>query len=144
MKKSLLKIALLSSILLASSSFAAEALQSNAGPLKPDNSITLTVIGQGIAPESAQSRYHAIALAKRAAITDAYRLLAEKLYGVRVDGQDTIKNMVLQKSDVKACVSAMIQYANVVETKCADNFCEVQVELKVAGSDWYPKLASAN
>ncbi|MEY4504616.1 MAG: hypothetical protein RL154_912 [Pseudomonadota bacterium] len=144
MKKVVQKLAVIGILALSSQMFAAEPINTVAGPLKPDNSITLTVIGQGLAPESAQSKYHAIALAKRAAITDAYRLLAEKLYGVKIDGQDTIRNMVLQKSDVKACVSAMIQYANVVETKCADNFCEVQVELKVAGTDWYPKLASAN
>lgn len=144
MKKAAKKIALIGALILSTVVLAAEPPQTVAGPLKPDNSITLTVIGQGLAPQSVQSKYHAIALAKRAAITDAYRLLAEKLYGVKIDGQDTIRNMVLQKSDVRACVSAMIQYANIVETKCAEDFCEVQVELKVAGSDWYPKLASAN
>jgi len=144
MKNVIKKLALTLALTFAVQAFSAEPVTAVAGPLKPDNTLTLTVIGQGLAPESVQSKYHAVALAKRAAIADAYRLLAEKLYGVKVEGQDTIKNMVLQKSEVKSCVSAMIQYANIVETKCADNFCEVQVELKVAGSDWFPRLASAN
>lgn len=110
--------------------------------LKPNNIITINVIGQGLAPENVQSKYHAIALAKRAAIADGYRLLVEKIYGVKVDGHDYIKNMVLQRSEVKTCVSAVIRYVNIVETKCADNFCEVELELKVRGQDWYARLAS--
>jgi hypothetical protein len=143
MKAKLIKFSAVGLLLLATCGFAAEQVPMQ-NTLAPDNSITVTVIGQGLAPLNAQSKYHAVALAKRAAITDAYRLLAEKLYGVRIDGKDTIRNMVLQKSDVKACVSAMIYFANIVETKCAEDFCEVQVDLTLKGSDWYPKLASAN
>ncbi|MEY4505115.1 MAG: hypothetical protein RL154_1412 [Pseudomonadota bacterium] len=115
----------------------------NINVLKPDNIITLRVIGQGLAPDNIQSKYQVIALAKRAAITDGYRLLVEKLYGVKVEGYDYIKNMVLQKSEVRTCVNAVIQYVNIVETKCADNFCEVELELKVSGKDWYYQLARA-
>jgi hypothetical protein len=110
--------------------------------LKPDNIITLRVIGQGLAPESVQSKYQAIALAKRAAISDGYRLLVEKLYGVKIEGKDYIKNMIMQRSEVRTCVSAVIRYVDIVETKCAENFCEVELELKVSGKDWHHQFAS--
>jgi outer membrane protein FlgP len=111
--------------------------------LNQNNTITLTVIGQGVAPESTISPYQALALAKKAAIADAYRMLAEKLYGVRVEGYDIVKNMVIQRSQVKTCVSSMIRHSNIVETKCAKDFCEVEMELKVVGNKWYSELASA-
>jgi hypothetical protein len=108
-----------------------------------DNIITLSVIGQGVAPENTISPYQAVALAKKAAIADAYRMLAEKLNGVKVEGYDLVKNMVVQRSQVKTCVSSMIKHSNIVETKCAKDFCEVEMELKVVGSKWYSELAAA-
>ena len=111
--------------------------------LNPYNTITLSVIGQGVAPESTISPYQALALAKKAAIADAYRMLAEKLNGVKVEGYDIVKNMVIQRSQVKTCVSSMIKHSNIVETKCAKDFCEVEMELKIVGNKWYSELASA-
>jgi outer membrane protein FlgP len=111
--------------------------------LNNNNVITLSVIGQGVSPEHTISNYQALALAKKAAIADAYRMLAEKINGVKVEGYDIVKNMVIQRSQVKTCVSSMIRHANIVETKCAKDFCEVEMELKVVGNKWYPELASA-
>jgi hypothetical protein len=111
--------------------------------LNNNNAITLSVIGQGVAPEHTISNYQALALAKKAAIADAYRMLAEKLNGVKVEGYDVVKNMVIQRSQVKTCVSSMIRHANIVETKCAKDFCEVEMELKVIGNKWYPELVSS-
>ncbi len=123
-----------------SSLYAAEA---DVAVLNSNNAITLSVIGQGVSPEHTISNYQALALAKKAAIADAYRMLAEKLNGVKVEGYDIVKNMVIQRSQVKTCVSSMIRHANIVETKCAKDFCEVEMELKVVGNRWYPELASA-
>jgi len=111
--------------------------------LNNNNAITLSVIGQGVSPEHTISNYQALALAKKAAIADAYRMLAEKLNGVKVEGYDIVKNMVIQRSQVKTCVSSMIRHANIVETKCAKDFCEVEMELKVVGNKWYPELVSS-
>jgi outer membrane protein FlgP len=111
--------------------------------LNKDNVITLTVIGQGVAPESTISPYQALSLAKKAARADALSQLAEKLNGVKVEGYDIVKNMVIQRSQVKTCVSSMIKHANIVETKCAKDFCEVEMELKVVGNKWYSELVAA-
>lgn len=118
-------------------------LDERSSTLNSNNVVTLTVIGQGVAPESTISPYQSVALAKKAAIADAYRMLAEKLNGVKVEGFDIVKNMVIQKTQVKTCVSSMIKHANIVETKCAKDFCEVEMELKVVGNRWYSELVAA-
>lgn len=111
--------------------------------LNNNNVITLSVIGQGVAPEHTISNSQALILAKKAAKADALSQLAEKLNGVKVEGYDLVKNMVVQRSQVKTCVSSMIRHANIVETKCKGDLCEVEMELKVVGNKWYPELASA-
>lgn len=67
--------------------------------------------------------------------------MAEKLNGVKIEGFDIVKNMVVQRSQVKTCVASMIKHANIVETKCAKDFCEVEMELKVVGNKWYPRIS---
>ncbi len=109
--------------------------------LKMDNTVILTSVGQGVSPNSTISPAQAMALAKRAAIADAYRQLAEKLNGVKVEGRDYIKNMVAKRTEVRTCVRAMIRNATVMETRFSDGLCEVEVELRVSGKQWYGQLA---
>ncbi|CAI6149221.1 MAG: hypothetical protein SPLUMA2_SPLUMAMAG2_00911 [uncultured Sulfurimonas sp.] len=78
--------------------------------------------------ESAQ----AYALAKRAAVADAYRLIAEKVKGVRIDGQDLIKNMMVKRSTVRTSVAAIVRNANIVETTFKEGLCEVEMEIVIS------------
>ena len=78
----------------------------------------------------------AYALAKRAAVSDAYRLIAEKVKGVRVDGQDVIKNMMVKRSTVRTSVNAMVRNANIVETTFKEGLCEVEMEITIAYSQF--------
>ncbi|DAB30320.1 MAG TPA: hypothetical protein CFH84_04675 [Sulfurimonas sp. UBA12504] len=94
--------------------------------------VRISVIGQGVAPMNTSSPAQAYALAKRAATADAYRLLAEKVKGVRIDGQDLIKNMMVQRSTVRTTVQAMVKNANVVETTFKEGLCEVEMEIVLA------------
>ena len=103
----------------------------------------LVVRGQGVAPSFTQSPAQAFALAKRAAMVDAYRLLGEKIQGVRVEGQDLIKNMMVKRSQVRTEVNAMIREATVIETEFKDGLCEVEVELVVTGARWHGTLSHA-
>jgi len=103
----------------------------------------LVVKGQGVAPSFTQSPAQAFALAKRAAMVDAYRLLGEKIQGVRVEGQDLIKNMMVKRSQVRTEVNAMIREATVIETEFKDGLCEVEVELVVTGERWHGTLSHA-
>jgi hypothetical protein len=105
-----------------------------------NNDVRIDVIGQGVAPANTQSPAQAYALAKRAAITDAYRLLAEKLSGVRVEGQDVIKNMIVQRSQVRTFVDAMLKEAQIIETKYENGLCEVEMELVINKQQWQNTL----
>lgn len=101
----------------------------------------LVVRGQGVAPSFTRSPAQAFAMAKRAALVDAYRLLGEKVQGVKVEGQDLIKNMMVKRSQVRTEVTAMIREATVIETEFKDGLCEVEVELIVSGARWHGTLS---
>ncbi len=96
----------------------------------------ITVTGQGVAPMNTSSPAQAYALAKRAAVADAYRMIAEKVKGVRIDGQDLIKNMMVKRSTVRTSVRAMVRNANVVETTFKEGLCEVEMEITLSHADF--------
>ena len=104
--------------------------------LTPFNDVRINVVGQGVSPSHTDSPAQAYALAKRAAIADSYRLIAEKVKGVRVEGQDLIKNMMVQRSTVRTYVDAMIRDANVVETTFKEGLCEVEMEIVLSYSQF--------
>ena len=112
----------------------------NAPMITPTSIIELSAIGMGIAPETSYSPAQALAMAKRAAIVDAYRQIGEKMYGVRVNAQDTVRDMVLKNSTVKTKVMAVIRNAEIVETVYKDGLCQVSMELKLDGKRWYRVL----
>lgn len=104
--------------------------------LSPEHDIRINVVGQGVAPTATASPAQAYALAKRAAIADAYRLIAEKVKGVRVEGQDLINNMMVKRSTVRTYVDAMIRDANTIETTFKDGLCEVEMEIVLSHSQF--------
>lgn len=104
--------------------------------LKKNESLVISVVGQGVAPMNTISPAQAYALAKRAAIADAYRAIAERVKGVKVDGQDSIKNMMIQKSTIRTHVQAMVKNANIIETVFKEGLCEVEMEIALSYSDF--------
>jgi len=104
--------------------------------------IRINVVGQGVAPTMTSSPAQAYALAKRAAIADAYRLMAEKIKGVRIEGSDKIKNMMVMRSEVRTFVDAVIAEAEIIETIFKDGLCEVEMELSIDPKQWRSILAS--
>lgn len=113
----------------------------NAPILTPDNTIELSAVGMGVAPESTISPSQALALAKRAAIIDAYRQIGEKMYGIRLNAQDTVRDMVLINSVVKTKVEALIKNAEIIETVYKDGLCQITMELKLDGKIWHKILS---
>jgi len=104
--------------------------------LEENKTIIVSVVGQGVAPMNTISPAQAYALAKRAAVGDAYRLIAEKVKGVRVDGQDLIRNMMIKRSTVRTSVNAMVRNAHIVETTFKDGLCEVEMEIEISKSQF--------
>jgi regulator of replication initiation timing len=100
------------------------------------SNLRINVIGQGVAPMNTVSPAQAYALAKRAATADAYRLIAEKVMGVRIEGQDTIKDMMVKRSTVNTAVKAMVRNADIIETTFKEGLCEVEMEVVLSGSQF--------
>lgn len=106
--------------------------------LSSTQELVITVFGQGVAPSVTASPAQAYALAKRAALADGYRQIAERIKGVHVEGQDSVKNMMLQRSSVRTSVDAMVRGANVIDTTFKDGLCEVELEIVIS----YSQLAN--
>ena len=90
--------------------------------------------GTGIAPAGTVSGAQARALARRAAMADAYRQLAEQIRGVEVDAATTVENMMVTSDTVRTHVSALIRGARIVEERgLRDGAYTVTLEIPVFG-----------
>ena len=96
---------------------------------------TIRVTGTGVGnPALAKTPAHMSMMAKRAAMADAYRQLAEMVQGVQVDAETTVEQMMLTNDIVKTRVSAIIKGARVVdEGELAGGGYEVTMEIPMFG-----------
>lgn len=104
--------------------------------LKAHHPIRITVTGEGVAPLNTTSPAQAYAMAKRAAVIDAYRQIAARVEGIRVQGHDYVKNMMLKNSSVRTSVYAMIRNAHISQTTFKDGLCEVKMGILIAYSQF--------
>jgi len=95
------------------------------------------VIGQGVSPTNTISPAQAIALARRAAIADAYRQLGERISGVQVEGRDKINNMVVNSSSIRTYINTLIKNAKIVDVRSKDGLYEVEMEVVMDGKKLY-------
>ena len=101
---------------------------------------TITAEGFGTPPMGAYGSKASI-MARRAAIVDAQRNLAEQINGVQVDAETTVENFVISSDLVKTKVSALIKGAVVVEEQMMpDGAYRVVMSMPMYGSQG---LASA-
>ncbi|MEF3191150.1 MAG: hypothetical protein K6347_01175 [Campylobacterales bacterium] len=107
-----------------------------------EKEIIIRAIGMGVIPESSMSPAQALAMGKRAAIADAYRQIGEKIYGIKINATDTIKDMVTKNTTIRTEVNALIRNANIEETVCKDGLCQVSMEAKIDREIWKRFLAA--
>ena len=129
MKRKLLScLALLLGMFLVIGSVTAEAAEGEIDYAKR----LITVKGMGAAPpmpNPAQARM----LARRAAVADAYRQLAETVKGVQVDSETSVEMYMVKSDIVRTKVSAMIQGAQVVAEQAFDGGYEVTMVVPMFG-----------
>ena len=97
----------------------------------------ITVTGMGAAnPALVRVPAQAIMIAKRAAIADAYRQLAEMVHGVQVDAETTVEQMMLTSDVVRTKVSAVIKGAQIVsEGELAGGGYSVTMQMPLFGDN---------
>lgn len=61
------------------------------------------------------------ALARRAAVVDAYRQLAEIAQGVQVDSETTMRDLAIESDVVNTKISALVKGARIVEEKAEED-----------------------
>lgn len=90
--------------------------------------------GYGLPPEDAATPQEARLLAERAAEVDAKRQLLERIGGVLVDAQTSVRDYAAAHDDVRAVVQGLVQGAHVTDTRYNDDgSVEVDVEAPLDG-----------
>jgi hypothetical protein len=124
-----------------SSEYLSEDIIPNSPILRGRKVMTISAKGLGVAPVNTISPAQALALAKRAAVVDAYRQLGEKMYGIRIDAKDTIRDMASRSSVVKTRLQAVIKNAEIVDETYNNGLYEITMELKLDAMKWQKILS---
>lgn len=105
------------------------------------SSSVIRATGGAAAPSNARSQSQARLMARRAAVVDAYRQLAEYIGGVNIDAETTVSMAEVTSDVIKSKVSATIRGAKIVsEGATSDGGYEVTMEVPMFGVS---SLASA-
>jgi len=117
-----------------------EYLIQNSPYLKKSSTITITATGVGVVPASNISPAQGIALANRAAIVDAYRQMGEKMHGVHLSAEDTIKDMIAVSTHIRAKVASIVKNAQVIDSTFHNGLYQVTMQIKLDGKVWHKYL----
>lgn len=94
---------------------------------------TIRVSGRGaVVPDVTQTQAQQKLMAMRASRMDAYRNLAERLYGIELEGSTTVREMAAQHDQVRSFINRHVSGARVVETVLMeDNIYQTTLQLTV-------------
>ena len=95
---------------------------------------TITVKGTGAVPLNSVSKTQGMMMARRAAVVDGYRQLAETINGVQIDAETTVEDFIVTSDVARTKVSALIKGAQVIEEKALDGGYEVTMRVAMFGS----------
>ena len=93
----------------------------------------ITAVGVGIPPQGVTAG--ATALARRAALVDAQRALAETVFGVQIDSETTVEMLAVQSDVIRSRVNAVVKGFRVIsEGANPDGSYYVQVGIPLYGN----------
>lgn len=78
------------------------------------NDNMIVVVGRGFSPSDVDNIYSARSVARRAAVADGYRMLAEQIKGVRVTAETTVESLILSGDIIELNVAAVIRGAKIL------------------------------
>ena len=98
------------------------------------NNSVIRATGGGVAPANARTKSQARLMARRAAVVDAYRQLAEYVGGVNIDAETTVDMAAVTSDVIQSKVKATIRGARIVsEGATGDGGYEVTMEVPMFG-----------
>ncbi|MDL0089899.1 LPP20 family lipoprotein [Campylobacter gastrosuis] len=103
--------------------------------------VSFVAVGEGIAPINAVSQAQALTLAKRAAMADAYSQLAGKLYGVKINAEDTVRDAMLKDSSITTKVQGLVKNATITEEGFKSGLYTVRMKLDIDQDKWQEVFA---
>jgi len=99
--------------------------------------VVLTTKGEGVAPcNGTCNMAQALVLARRAAILDAYRNLAAKIYGIKIKGKENMKDMMIKNSQLEAYVDGVVRGAKIDQEKFKNGIYTVVMSVKINVKNW--------
>ena len=105
------------------------------------NGADIVAVGTGLPPENAGVRGRV--LARRAALVDAYRNLAEMLNGVQLDADTVMEDLAIKSDIVRTKTSALIKGAQIVEEKEIPMYGASNSVASVAMPELHPNVTAA-
>ncbi|MCD6385040.1 LPP20 family lipoprotein [Candidatus Sumerlaeota bacterium] len=82
--------------------------------------------------KTVKTKAQARLMARRAAIEDGYRQIAEIVYGIRLDSHTTVRDFITQNDQIRSRVRGIIRHARIVDTEyLPDGVCKVKMELRI-------------
>lgn len=109
--------------------------------LDSGSQITFYATGEGVAPLNSVSHAQSLTLAKRAAMADAYSQLAGKLYGVKINAEDTVRDAMLRDSSITTKVQGLVKNASITEESFKNGLYVVKMKLNIEQNKWQEVFA---